>query len=292
MKSKALLSGAQTLFSTMLYCFKLSWRTSKVYTCARLLTQAVIPGSTLALAFLSGKMINLLADTRPAGDKYAMLIIFSISILTLTVLGMLMRKLDSYVQNMHNQMLKADLTVEMMTKALQSDVSFFDSAQSHDSFTAVSRDLYTIPYAVWNAVGFIGAFLSLIGSLIILAGLNVIFGFIVALCLIPTLLTGHRYTKKMYQWGLEHVGEDRKMTYYYVLAVDRMFAQEVRLFNMGSWIKQRYKSIWETYFASNKKLSKKQAAIEMLCAVLPEIGMASMGTSINGSGAWASLSRS
>ena len=268
---KDLYYNIKKLIFTIGYCFKLSWRVSKTYTSMRILAQALIPGLTLSFTFLSANVINLLVDIRPIEAKYESFVFLCAGILATTLGLMIVRKLDAYAFNLHNLIFQSELNIELMTKALQADVAFFDSAQYQDSFVAFGRDIYFLMNVVWNAINLIGTLVTFVSSLLILIRFNFLLCIVLMLCILPTLLVGRQYTKRQYKWSLAHIYDDRKMTYYQTLATDRFFVQEVRLFNIGNWIKQRYLDLWQPYFLSKKKLEKKQVKNETIWSILPEI---------------------
>ena len=276
MSVKSVLSGVKSVKSTIVYCFYMSWKASKLYTFMRLFMQISTAGTTMLAVYMSSQLINLLSGAYAYEDRFFRLVFLSAVILALGLARVLSGKASEYINGMHNEILQNKMSVEMISKSLRADLSFFDSAQYYDAFASVSRDIYSTVNVVWNVVNLIGSFITLIGSFIILAQLNLFFGLLIAICMVPSTVMDQRYTRYIYKWGLEHINNERQMSYYYQLSTDRFFAQEVRLYNIGDWIKQRYSRLWNEYFAKRKAVIKKRTIVNMVLSLLPEICVAAM----------------
>ena len=261
----------RSLIATIIFCMKKSWSASKSYTLTYLICQISTTGISFILAFSTSQLINLLSGSKPQTEKHTGLMVLSALILVFIVLRLLFNKASEYVQELHCEILQNMMSDEIMSKTLQVDMSFFDSPKYHDAFANASRDIHITINVVWNVINFTTSLLSLISALIILAQLNVFLGLLIGISLLPSVIMNQKYSRTMYKWSQGHVNNERQANYCYYIATEQLFAQEIRLFNFGNFIRQRYRYIWNEYFTEKRQLIKKGRTIITLLLLLPEI---------------------
>ena len=67
----------------------------------------------------------------------------------------------------------------------------------------------------------------------------------------------YHYTHILYNWECGNVDNERQRNYLYTLATDKLYTQELRVYNIGESIKIRYKYLWNTYFENKESIIKK-----------------------------------
>ena len=60
------------------------------------------------------------------------------------------------------------------------------------------------------------------------------------------------------------------MGYVQSIASDRHYAQQIRLFEIDKWMKQRYCNIWQKLFEERKEINRKRALVIGISECLPE----------------------
>lgn len=61
------------------------------------------------------------------------------------------------------------------------------------------------------------------------------------------------------------------MSYAQSIATDKNYAQDIRLFNFGNWLKTRYRNIWHVFLMERRNMNRKRSFVTGLLECLPEI---------------------
>ncbi len=69
---------------------------------------------------------------------------------------------------------------------------------------------------------------------------------------VPSALCLQRCTKLLYQYDLSQVKNKRKQNYVMYVATQRSYAQEIRCFYLGEYLKQKYKYLFLDIFSKKR----------------------------------------
>ena len=147
----------------------------------------------------------------------------------------------------------------------------FDEPEYYDRYENARRNAYVMGTAVWNMIDMCSTAVSFLGACGILATLQPFLAVLYAAVSIPTVFHDYRYTRRLYDLECENVDNGRKRNYLYQLATERRYAQELRLFQIGSGILARYERLWREFFTEKKKLQKNHTWKNMLLSLPPEL---------------------
>jgi len=257
--------------NVLLYCLQISWRASRLYTLVRVFSKIAIAAIGIGLAFVSRNLFNTLTGDV---DAVATLLQYSVFLAILTIMRLLTEKLAEYCEGMHNDVLSNHVQRELMEKSINADVGFYDSPKFYDAIQSVRGDSFAVVNVVWSAMDGVSACVTLISSFAILCGINALYGIIVVAAAIPSTVMSRLYTKTLYHFGLAHIQDERKMDYLGGIASSRAYVFDIRLFNLGGYIKQKYMDIWTVFFHKRRKLLKKRTILIALMSCLPELVIA------------------
>ena len=255
------------------WCLSLAWNTSKFYTIARILTEALLPVLTIGVAFAGRYIINILAGQATFSNNQQVLILLLIGILIIGLSRQGLQKLTQYCQAMHEDVLGAKISLLMMGKALSADLEYFDNPAYHDKLTSANRDSYVVSHVIWNVLGSVSLVISFLMAFIVLGQASFLYGVIMLMAAIPSSIVSAKYTKLLYRLSLDQVNEQRQMDYYQAIATDRIYAQDLRLFWAGDGLKDRYRRIWGNLFTVRRDMTRKRTAFTGLLECLPEIAV-------------------
>ena len=116
--------------------------------------------------------------------------------------------------------------------SLSADLEFFDNPEYHDKLTAA--DSTAVANLLWNALSCISASVSFIGAFLVLYRVNILYGILMMAAAFPSSIAAAKYTKSLYRLSLTQVSGERQKRYYQNIAVDKEYAQDVRLFDVGT----------------------------------------------------------
>ncbi len=269
-----------SFFSTIFYCLSLSWKASKYYTTVRIAGQILTPVLTIVGAFVGKYLIDLLAGAWIVPDATQMLFLLFAGLFFVALLGTINQKVQQYCQSMHNDLVGGKLALIMMGHSLSADLEYFDNPDYHDKLMSATRDSSAITHLVWNVLSCISAGVSFVGTFLVLSRANVLYGSLMMVAAFPSSIAAAKYTKLLYRLSLAQINEERRKGYYQSISVDRGYAQDVRLFNAGQGLKNRYARLWQELFGKRRDMTRRRTVLTSLLDCLPEVVVILVGIDI------------
>lgn len=266
---KMIISFGKNIF----YCIKLSFKASKFYSIIRFASRIMNSLSVVGLTFLTSMLINNIVAGMDKEEVRVNVIVLSISILLFRVGVSLISKFDEYCTSMHNEVLLNYINIRIMKKSMDVDLEYYDSPEFYDSIEELKRDSYAITNIVWNVIDGISSFITVVCSFAIICQLNIACGLVMVTAIIPSTIANQKFTKLIYNWGLNHIKEQRQLSYLQYISSNRDYAMDIRLFNIKDYIQQKYSDIWSTYFNMRKKNMKRRAFYVISLGLFPDICM-------------------
>ncbi len=231
------------------------------------MTSFIQIGST----YVGKALIDLLAGNSQINHIQASILFILLIMLVFGVGNQVIQKLSEYCTGIHNSIFTNYMERIFMERALQADLQFFDSPEFYDKFQNARMNSQAAVNVVWNIINAVSAAVTFVTTFILVSNTNLLFGIILVLAVVPSTIAERKYTKILYRWDLNHVKEQRQMSYISSVASDRAHAQDIRLFHISDILRSRYIKIWEIYFKNRKSLLKKRTLISLAFTVLPEI---------------------
>jgi len=167
-----------------------------------------------------------------------------------------------------------------MDKVLSADIEVFDNPLYYDKMNSATRDSYAVSNILWSAIDLVSSGISCIGSVIVLCTSNWLFGLLITVACIPAAVVSQKYTKLVYGLSLEQIKGYRKHSYIYNLITSKYYVQDIKLYNIGGYLRDKYTEIWDLLFSERKNLIKKRTFAMVILNILPEIITAYIITTI------------
>lgn len=253
-------------------CLKLSANVSISCTVCRLLSRIGIALVPLGTTWCTKYLLDLLTQFKVPTEYLIRSMILGVAIYSLlSIFNVLLQKWNTYITAIHTDQLNHVLEENMMERAVQAELSMFDEPKYYDRYENARRNAYVMGTAVWNMIDMCSTAVSFLGACGILATLQPFLAVLYAAVSIPAVFHDYRYTRRLYDLECENVDNGRKRNYLYQLATERRYAQELRLFQIGSGILARYEQLWREFFTEKKKLQKNHTWKNMLLSLPPEL---------------------
>lgn len=257
--------------SLIIWCLGFSWQTSRLYTIMSVTSSIMLPFLAVFQALIGRNIINLIVDIlNSKANVNSLLIFFGIALL-IALFYKIVQSLSQYCQAMHNELMNSSISLTLIDKALAVDLEYFDNPSFSDKLTSASQDSYAITSILWNIISVISAAVTFISVLILICQTKIIYGIILIISSIPSAILASKYTRNRYQLSIEQINARRQMGYVQAISTDKQYAQEIRLFNLGKWLKQRYSYIWEDLLTEKRNMNRKYAFITSFLEFIPEI---------------------
>jgi len=238
---------------------KFVWESSKKWTILLIvlqLLQAIIP---LALLYLTKLIIDSITELKETGDFQSILtyiLIFG----AVQLLSALVQNYEQLVSETQQQKVSDYMSTVIIDKAVSIDISYYENAAFFNTFhQAQSQALHKPVLILRNLTELIkSAFL-----LISLAGLLIVLHWSIALILIlfalPIAAVKWYYSRKMFEWEKNRTSLERESYYLNQILTGDSFAKEVRIFNLGALLKQRFTGVREKLFNEKYKIGRERA---------------------------------
>ena len=269
-----------SFWATIVWCLSLSWKSSKLYTIIRIAADIVTPLLTIVAAFVGKHLLDLLSGAWLVEDAYATLLLLFAGLMAIAFTRMASRRATQYSQSMQTEMINGQIALDMMHRALSADLEYFDNPEYYDRLQSATQDSMAVSYILWNVLSCISASVSFIGAFAVLYTASPLYGLLMMAAAIPASIASAKYTKLLYMLSLEQINENRQMSNCQYMATNRAFAQDMRLFNAGEGLKERYRRIWTALFTKRKGMTRKRSILAGLLECLPEIVVVFIGIDI------------
>ncbi len=233
----------------------LVWRSSRGGSIALgLLTLAggLVP---LAIAWI-GKAI---VDAVVAGSTEAVVRWVVAELIAVAVQAFIQRSLG-VVRSLLGARLSIDINTQILEKAVALDLGHFEDPEFYDRLTKARREASSRPVQVINdTFGILQSVITLAGYVALLVRFSgfAVLGLVAAA--IPATIVEMKFSGAAFRLRNWRAPETRQMHYLeYVLANDE-HAKEVKLFDLGPTLLERFKLLGETFYREDKALALRRA---------------------------------
>jgi ABC-type multidrug transport system fused ATPase/permease subunit len=277
--SKKIMPMIITSINSIIFCMKISWQASKGFTALRIVLEIASSVVPFINIYLGKEILDLLVKLVSSGGDNASVDGFIKLIIQLTAVqacSKVMEKIKEFSSGLHNDYITNHVNIVIGKKSISLDLCFFDSTKYYDEITNANRDSMFVQMYIWSIMQGISSVFKLITCFILLCNLNVIFAILLIFAIIPSMIIEKRYTEKVYNWQRDTVPEERKFRYILNIFSNRLFAKDLRMYNIGDEMVSKYKKSWAKWFAGKKNIISKKAFLVCVVSTLPEICYAGM----------------
>jgi len=211
--------------------------------------------------------------------KYPCFISLLSDTLILALISAGVQKGVQYCQTIHGEILSKQIAMQLMDKTLEADLEFFDNPEYYNKLSSASRDSSSIVNILWSVLECASSCIAFVGAFVVLCGSNVYYGLAVLLAAFPSSIAGAKFIKSLYKLSLEQIKCERKKSYIQGLSSSRQYSQDIRLFGLGSYLKECYLRLWQSLFDERRQILRKRSVLTGILEFLPEIAV--IGIAVN-----------
>lgn len=245
---------------------QLVWRGSPGWTAAQIglmLVQGVLPLGQLVLTKLIIDAISAnvgqTGAARGAAGLEAQPLVGWLGLLGLTLLltnGV--NVLANYVSSAQSQQFTDYMSTVLHAKSIQIDLEFYENPDYHDTLQrAQQQATYRPNQLLQNLIGLIQNLLSLVLMGGLLVTLHWGIALVILLAAIPSLWVRTRYADMRYHWRRRRTALERQSTYLTWLMIEDSSAKEVRLFNLGTLLSERFNQLRQLLYREMLAITRK-----------------------------------
>jgi ATP-binding cassette, subfamily B, bacterial len=262
------------IFRQLRRCFTLVWTVSPKLVVIEItlsLLSGLLPVATLWLLKIIVDEITLLVR-RGSADGSSLVLPVALAIF-FTLSTLILGSITNFVRSLLRMKLNYHIIGLITQKALELDITFFESPKFYDKLEQARREANYRPYQLIQALfNIFGSGVSVIGMLGLLLALNPVLTIVLFVLAIPVFFIQSRFSRKNYELDKELTQGSREMYYFQYVLSDNHSAKEIRLFNLGNYLWQLYKAIFEKQYRQRLALSRKSLLGELAATMLGLIG--------------------
>ncbi len=227
--------------------FHFVWQSAKGWTIANgflVMIQGALPLLPLYLMKLT---VDAVSSGVAAPDKGFILrqVGFLIGLMgAVALLNVVIRSIAGLVSEGQSQVVTDHMQDVLQAKSIQVDLEYYESAQYYDTLHRAQQEAPSRPSHIVNGLVRIGQ-----NGLALLAMAGLLFSFhwsitvILFLAVIPGIVVRIKYSGKIYDWQRQQTSREREAWYYNWILTGSSHAKELRLFDLGSLFRQRFRDL-------------------------------------------------
>ena len=275
-----LMSG---FFSRLAYTFKMVWETGHwILVCmviiAVLLGIMPMIGSLISKEILNELQNVIVADATGVGAAAVFWGSMAMSLLIFffiyKIINQLVSRINIAVTRIAGEKVVRYVKLQIMEKAKQVDIASFDIPEFYEKLENANREAGMRPISVLSSTfDAISHFISIVSYVIILASAPGMWwtAVIMMIVSVPTAVINFVYKRKGFLYMRRRSKDRRQMNYYSDTMVNKDMVKEIRMFDLGDTFIDKYKSVFEGYYAGMRKLIVRENAWQIGVTVISSI---------------------
>ncbi|MCB1322158.1 MAG: ABC transporter ATP-binding protein, partial [Leptospiraceae bacterium] len=157
--------------------------------------------------------------------------------------------------SMMQQLLAYEINIKILLKALQLDLTQFEDPEINDSLERARREAGNRPLSLLNRILIMSRYgILLAGYGYLLLAFSPLALLVLFVSGMPAFIAELWFSEKTYKHRSGREVEMRRMTYLQMIMTRDRYAQELRLFQLGSKFLQQFKTIFQSIFQQDRSL--------------------------------------
>ena len=270
---KELLGG---FFKRLFYVFHLVWESGPIYLILMFLIALFNGLMPLTGSLISREILNELQGvvTQQTGgtglDFWSSTVLFLlIYYFIYRILTRVISQVAGAVNRMAGERMVRLVRIRIMRQAERIDLCSFDIPAFYEKLENANREAGNRPISILNSTfTVISTVISLVGYVVILCSAMPLAALIIAVTSIPAAVINFVYRRRTFSYIRRRSVDRRQMNYYSSVSTNKALAKEVRIFNMGEEMIDRYDSVFERYYKGLRRLILQENVWQISFAVL------------------------
>lgn len=246
--------------------FKLLYNINKKYLILIFILNIIIGIIPAINLLVTQKLINSIVIVSSERTKELSIVIIAfIELLAVGVISNIISITKKYYEELFQRILTYDINIQIMTKASNLSLKDFDDSDTYDKLQRAQKEAGYRPFQILMSIlTIISGLVTLISSALVLIiwkwWIACILIFVPVVSTISLLKQGQR--EFLVQW--KRAPESRKSWYItYLLTRDTTF-KEIKLYNLGDHLINKYTNIFKVFFKEDKGLVRKRSALTLI----------------------------
>jgi ATP-binding cassette subfamily B protein len=258
---------APTSWSYLLRAVRFVWQAASGWAVANALFTPVQGAFSLLQLYMMKLMVDAVAAGVTAHDKgpalHQALLVIGVTA-GVAALSALCNTVAGYATQVQSQQFTDHMQAVVHAKCLDVDLEYYENARYHDSLHRAQGEATSRPLRiVGDLVGLVQSTVTGAAVLGLLIRLHWSIPGVLLLTSIPAVWVRLRYARHNYDWQRRRTPEQRRTSYFNWVLTGDPYAKEVRLFDLGTHFRERYRELRTVLRGEQLGLSRRQAAANL-----------------------------
>lgn len=189
------------------------------------------------------------------------------------LLQAVLQQLDGYVTQVMSDRFLLHANTQLLTQATRLDLAHYESSEFHDILERAQQSGSSYPMRVLQlSVTLLGQVTRLLGLLALLLRFNPLVFALLLLSALPTFWVSVRFSERRFWMTRRQTHSRRLADYFGKILTEPQFVKEVRLFNLGDYLVERYHVIREDFNQESKLLARRQGVAQVSLEIISAVG--------------------
>ncbi len=235
--------------------------------------QGVLPLGTLYLTKLIVDAIALGLTDGPVADPGPLLFSRVVWLLVwygvFTIATSVVESFAEFISIAQHQRITDFTQITLHAKANALDLAYYENPTYHDMLERAEEEAAYRPTEVLESLFRLGLnSISLLGITGLLLSLHWGLAIVLLVAAIPAALVRIKYTRVLYRWTRDHTPLERQSEYFSWLLTSDTAAQEMRLFNIGGFFQQRFKTLRHHLYRGRLAIARQRFMVFSLTQII------------------------
>lgn len=180
----------------------------------------------------------------------------------------LMQSAIGWIHAVQAELIQDHLRNLVFLRAVEVDLSFYESPEYHDQLQQASKELTNRPLSLLESLGdLLQNGIAVVSLIALLIPYGVWLPLLLAMAAIPTLLAANRNQARYHQWWQETTTERRWLQYFETMISSDLMAAEMRLFDLGPHFMGTFWGLRIRLRDEYLRLMKQQSVIQLMSSL-------------------------
>lgn len=256
---------------------QLVWQSGPLWTVANLVL-VVLQG---ILPLVSLYLMKLIVDSVTAGltapDKTAafrQVALFIVFTGVVTLLSALARSVSSLVSEAQGMEVTDRVQDIIHSKSIEVDLEYYENPQYYDTLHRAQQEAPYRPTRILSGLLQIGQnSISLVAMIGLLVSLHWAVAAVLFITALPSIVVRLRYASGLYRWQRRRTPAERLAWYFHWMLTRDSYAKEIRLFELGSLFKDRYRTLRKQLRKERIRLTTMRSLGEFAAQFISTLGV-------------------
>ncbi|OJA05993.1 ABC transporter ATP-binding protein [Halomonas sp. QHL1] len=259
-------------FASLMRILSISWKSSHKWTLLSTFFIALEIISGLGVLYLLKKMVDVvtivLAEPEAAENVDSVLYYVVLTGLA-TLVYVVSRALAGFSRETQGMMVADYVDNLVQETAISVDLAFYESPLYYDTLERARQSGSQRPAQVASNLMLLSKNALMLAAIVVLiATINWFLLPIILFAIVPALIARIYFTRILYEWQRRRTQMERRAGYLDWLMTSDIHAKELRLNQLGKYLRHKYKNIRDDIRGEKLAISRKRTTVESIVAVV------------------------